>query len=81
MAVEDNGDIPAPGPAGLAEKPPPTGAADHHPSGKESYGKIMQILRGAAFGTYFTSCLVLYVSSGNPARGRLRPYSLPIRSD
>lgn len=49
--------VPAPGAAGLTEKPPPPGPRDWHPSGKESYGKSMQILRALVFIGYFTTWL------------------------
>lgn len=51
--------VPAPGAAGLTEKPPPPGPRDWHPSGKESYGKSMQILRALVFIGYFTTCIMV----------------------
>ncbi|KPM37833.1 hypothetical protein AK830_g8748 [Neonectria ditissima] len=39
------------------------GLKEYHPSGKEGYGRFMQIVRGAAFGFYFmTCCLVIHVT-------------------
>ena len=34
---------------------------EEHPSGKESYGTFMQIIRGSCFALYFNSCIVVYV--------------------
>lgn len=51
--------VPAPDAAGLTEKPPPPGPRDWHPSGKESYGKSMQILRALVFIGYFTTCIMV----------------------
>lgn len=46
--------------AGLAEKPAPNhGPSDHHPSGKESFGLFLQIVRAIAVSFYFSSlCIV-----------------------
>jgi hypothetical protein len=33
-----------------------------HPSGKESHGRSIQILRGVAFVVYFLLCCITYVS-------------------
>jgi len=33
---------------------------EEHPSGKESYGTFMQIIRGSCFALYFNSCIVVY---------------------
>jgi hypothetical protein len=33
-----------------------------HPSGKESYGRFIQVLRGLAFGLYFAACCFAYVA-------------------
>lgn len=52
-------DIPAPDAAGLTGKPPTPGPRDHHPSGKESYGALMQVVRAAAFAVFFTTCIVV----------------------
>lgn len=57
---DNNTAIPSPDAAGLAEKSIMTGPKDHHPSGKESYGTAMQLLRAAAFSTYFITCCVTY---------------------
>jgi hypothetical protein len=50
--------------AGLAEKslaekqnPKPK---EEHPSGKESYGTLMQVVRGSLFALYFNSCCIMY---------------------
>ncbi|KAL6863443.1 hypothetical protein ACO1O0_003697 [Amphichorda felina] len=58
---DNNTAIPSPDAAGLAEKSIMTGPKDHHPSGKESYGTAMQLLRAAAFSTYFITCCVTIV--------------------
>lgn len=54
--------IPAPDVAGLtgktAQKPIKAGPKDAHPSGKESYGRVMQVLRGLAFAVYFNTCCI-----------------------
>jgi len=54
--------VPSPDAAGLMDsagaKPAPSGPRDAHPSGKESYGRIMQILRGLAFAVYFNTCCI-----------------------
>lgn len=52
--------VPAPGGgAGLTENPPPPGPRDQHPSGKEGYGRTMQILRALVFIGYFTTCIMV----------------------
>lgn len=38
-------------------------AKDAHPSGRESHGRLMQILRGFAFAVYFFTCILAYVLS------------------
>lgn len=40
--------------------------SDAHPSGKEGYGRLMQILRGLAFAVYFNTCCIVYVRSPVP---------------
>ncbi|KAG9252992.1 acyltransferase-domain-containing protein [Emericellopsis atlantica] len=45
--------IPGPDDAGLTEKP-----KSDHPSGKQSYGKLMQVVRGFAFIVYFATCIL-----------------------
>lgn len=53
---------PSPGVAGLLGSSGPKtssgGPKDAHPSGKESYGRIMQVLRGLAFAVYFNTCCI-----------------------
>ena len=53
-------------PTGLpskSEKPEVStkGLKEYHPSGKEGYGRFMQIVRGATFGFYFMTCCLVYV--------------------
>jgi hypothetical protein len=43
----------------LAKKQKPL-PKEEHPSGKESYGTLMQIIRGSCFALYFNSCIVMY---------------------
>jgi hypothetical protein len=50
-----------PGPdltAGLTEKPNVAPKVTH-PSGREGYGTLMQILRGALFSFYFMTCCIM----------------------
>lgn len=58
--------LPSPDAAGLMSsagaKTVSTGPKDAHPSGKESYGRIMQLLRGLAFAVYFNTCCIAYVT-------------------
>ncbi|KAI9896837.1 hypothetical protein N3K66_007859 [Trichothecium roseum] len=51
--------IPAPDAAGIEEIRPLRPGKTAHPSGKESYGRFMQIVRGVAFGIYFATCLIV----------------------
>lgn len=50
----------APAGAGLTEKPPTAAPRDYHPSGKESYGALMQIVRAFGFTVFFATCIVAY---------------------
>lgn len=43
----------------LAEKQKPK-QKEEHPSGKESYGTLMQIVRGSLFALYFNTCCMMY---------------------
>lgn len=57
--------LPGPDLAGLAANKAPAkanGAGEAHPSGRESYGPAMQILRGIAFAVYFNTCCTVYVA-------------------
>lgn len=75
MATEEpDTNIPAPDAAGLAEKPRVPVASDHHPSGKESYGRLMQLLRGLTLGIFFNACIVTYafISQSHSARQGLK---------
>lgn len=46
----------------------PKGPKDAHPSGKESYGPSMQLLRGLTFAAYFNTCIIVYVYGSEPPR-------------
>jgi hypothetical protein len=70
--------VPSPDAAGLMDsagaKPAPSGPRDAHPSGKESYGRIMQILRGLAFAVYFNTCCIAYAPNlVCPRQGSISP--------
>lgn len=39
------------------------GPGDAHPSGKESHGRLMQVLRGLAFAIYMMACCTTYACS------------------
>lgn len=60
---KDDTAIPSPDAAGLAGKLPATTPKNHHPSGKESYGTTMQIVRALAFSIYFMGCCIMYAFS------------------
>ncbi|KAF4121914.1 1-acyl-sn-glycerol-3-phosphate acyltransferase [Geosmithia morbida] len=53
-AAISDADIPGPDPSELIPKKPPPSHGDEHPSGKESFGLFMQIVRGTAVISYFT---------------------------
>lgn len=51
--------------ANLPEKHAPsmgTTASDDHPSGKESFSPIMQIIRAVTVVVFFSMCAIMYVS-------------------
>ena len=58
-----------PGPktsAGLVEHGEPRKkfeAKDAHPSGRESYGRLMQVVRGVAIEAFFLICILAYASA------------------
>lgn len=58
--VADEADIPGPNPSELIPKKPPPTDSNGHPSGKESFGLTMQIIRGTAVILYFTIGFVVY---------------------
>ncbi|KAI9155103.1 putative acyltransferase [Paramyrothecium foliicola] len=60
MAHSDSSEAKLPGPdlsTGFASQKKDAGPITH-PSGKKSHGRSMQILRGLAFGIYFTVCCI-----------------------
>jgi len=50
-----------------------------HPSGKEGYGRLAQVLRGLAFTVYFTSCCLTLVMPHSAQLSLGRPYSAKFR--
>lgn len=68
MTTNTHTGVPPPDAAGLVnkEKAAAGGPKDAHPSGKEGYGRLMQVLRGLAFAIYFNTCIMAYVPSPPP---------------
>lgn len=77
MATEDPAGlgIASPGLKAGLEKPSemvkPVEVKTEHPSGKESHGRVVQILRTVAFAIFFLTCCATYVSRQKEERTKL----------
>jgi hypothetical protein len=61
MAHPDSSEAKLPGPALNAGFSKQTSDGLAHPSGRESHGRVTQVLRGLSFGLYFFVCCTAYV--------------------